>query len=345
MRPLLIFAVSMLTATSTPHVDAQAQAPARSDWMRPAGWGVMVHYLADWQWKAEAKAKGWPEEDWKRLAGSEAWNALVDGFDVEGLAKQLQSARVPYVFITIGQGSGFYCAPNAEYDAITGIRPSRCSRRDLVADLYEALHPRGIRLLVYAPGGPAGADEDVSRAFDGYKYGPQSNPAAAAKWERVMREWSERWGKKVEGWWIDGCHWPNLRLRGAPPNFESLATALRAGNPQGVVAFNSGLTIPVVSVTPHEDYTAGVTIDPAALLASSLRAVDGRTDGAQLHMVSYLGRTWGFGPPKELPEQVAAWTRKLQLQGGVATWDVPLTREGRLDEAFLPHLRALAGAP
>jgi hypothetical protein len=321
---------------------APTLAQPRADWMRDARWGVMIHYLADWQWKAEAKAKGLPEDDWKRLASSDAWNALVDGFDVEGLAKQLESARVPYVFLTIGQGSGFYCAPNAAYDEVMGARPSRCSRRDLVSDLHEVLHKRGIRLLVYSPGGPPGGDEEASRAFDGYKYGPQANPAAAAKWERVVREWSLRWGKKVEGWWVDGCHWPNIRLRGAPPNFESLAAAMRVGNPQSIVAFNSGLTIPIVSVTPHEDYTAGVTVDPAAVLASSLRVIEGRTDGAQLHMLSYLGRTWGFGPPRELPEQIAAWTRKLHVQGGVATWDVPVTREGRLDEAFLPHLRALA---
>ena len=307
---------------------APARATDRAAWMSQARWGVITHYLADWVFRGEA-------------ADAEEWNDAVDGFDVVGLAKQLEAAHVPYLFITVGQGSGFYAAPNAAYDTIVG-RPSRCSRRDLVADLHGALQPRGIRLLVYATCGPPGKDEAAARAFAHFVHGPQRNVVAMRQWEGVLREWSERWGRKVDGWWLDGCHWPNLRYRAAePPNFESLAAAVRAGNPNAAVAFNAGLTHPIVSVTPHEDYTAGVINAPASLLETNHRVADGKTDGAQLHMMSHLGKTWGQGPPRESPEVVAAWTRAFQALGGVVTWDVPVERSGRMAAEFLPVLQAL----
>ncbi len=34
-----------------------------------------------------------------------------------------------YLLFTIGQNSGHYCTPNAAYDRIAGITPSKCSRR------------------------------------------------------------------------------------------------------------------------------------------------------------------------------------------------------------------------
>jgi hypothetical protein len=69
--------------------------------------------------------------------GVEEWNRLVDGFDAEGIARQLQSVGARYYQIGIGRNSGYYLSPNATYDKIMGTQPSRCSRRDLVADLYE----------------------------------------------------------------------------------------------------------------------------------------------------------------------------------------------------------------
>jgi len=74
------------------------------------------------------------------------------------VAAQLERTGTRYYFITIGQNSGHYCAPNPTYDRLIGIRPSKCSRRDLIADLYDVLHPRGIELLVYLPSGAPAAD-------------------------------------------------------------------------------------------------------------------------------------------------------------------------------------------
>lgn len=77
----------------------------------------------------------------------------------------------------------------------------------------------------------------------------------------MIREWSLRWGTWVDGWWFDGCYWPDATYRHAEaPNFASFAAAARAGNPQLVVAFNPGVKIEAQS--EHEDYTAGEIDDP-----------------------------------------------------------------------------------
>ena len=107
----------------------------RSGWFQQARWGVFTHYLAD------VVAEG-------PSTSVERWNECVNGFDVERMARQLERAGAGYYVITLGQNSGHYIAPNAAYDAFTGIRPSKCARRDLVADLYRALAARGIRLMV-----------------------------------------------------------------------------------------------------------------------------------------------------------------------------------------------------
>src|SRR5579871_6153673 len=173
---------------------AFCHAQSRADWMPQAQWGVMTHYLADWQ-----------ARDHGLTMSVDQWNKMVDGFDVEGMAKALESVGARYYQISIGQNSGYYLSPNAAYDKIVGIQPSKCSRRDLVADLAAALSKRGIRLLVYLPSGAPAGDKIADTALE-WRNGPLANKEFQRKWEQVIREWSLRWGKKVAGWWFDGCY-------------------------------------------------------------------------------------------------------------------------------------------
>jgi hypothetical protein len=293
----------------------------------------MTHYLADWLSR---------EYDLPRDV--EQWNKLVDGFDVEGLAEQIESTGAGYLIFTIGQNSGYFASPNATYDELVGRQPSRCSRRDLVLDLARALQKRNITLIAYLPSGAPGGDRVAVRALE-YRQGAHRNQEFQLKWERVIREWSQRWGDDVAGWWFDGCYWPNAMYRdAAPPNFESFAAAARAGNPRSVVAFNRGVIDRVISITPHEDYTAGEIND---VETSQLRRIeDGRVDGARVHKLSYLGRTWGAGPPRyeNLSEIVIPWTRRIVDAGGAMTWDVPVDPSGLIREPFLKQLQGIGRA-
>jgi len=254
---------------------------ANTDWFRDARWGVFTHYLG---------SNENPESP-------DDWNRQVDAFDVKGLADQFESIGAPYCFITLGQNSGHYIAPNAAYDAVVG-GPSKLSKRDLVSDIHAALAPRGIALLVYLPSGAPAADKRAADAFGwewgfegGWPHGWQKRTGKRLadfqrKWEAVIREWSLRWGTKIRGWWFDGCYFADEMYRHADaPNFASFAAAAKAGNPDSLVAFNPGQDV-AVCMDEHEDYTAGE-------VATHFLVPPGRfVGGCQFHVLSYLGKSW-----------------------------------------------------
>ena len=327
----------------------------RAAWMQNLryAWGVMTHYLSDWQARVN-----------KLEMTVELWNKMVDGFDVAGMSKRLEQVGAGHYQISIGQNSGYYCSPNAVYDKFVGITPSKCSRRDLIADFYEPLRKRDIKLMVYLPSGAPGSDriarealewngvyvppgapesERAAREAAAWKTGPWPNKNFQRKWEQVIAEWSKRWGTKVAGWWFDGCYTPNAMYRSVdPPNFTSFAAAARAGNSDSAVAFNPGVIYRLISVSPDEDFTAGEIDKPDQVMVR--RSAGGRIDGTQLHMLSFLGETWGMGAPRFTVDQVIGFTKKVRDYGGSVTWDVPVAIDGTIADAFLEQLTALGKA-
>lgn len=322
---------------SAPDSSNPAQQPntgsGRAAWMQDPrfAWGVMTHYLADWQARVN-----------KLEMNVDQWNKMVDGFDVEGMVKRLEQVGAGHYQISIGQNSGYYAAPNAVYDKIVGIVPSKCSHRDLIADFAGPLSKRGIKLMVYLPSGAPGQDHTACAALE-WLNGPYANRNFQRKWEQIIAEWSRQWGSNVSGWWFDGCYFANSMYR-APgaPNFASFAAAARAGNPNSSVAFNPGVIYRLISITPDEDYIAGEIDHPDQ--ASVHRGHDGLMDGTQIHMLSFLGTTWGMGTPRFTTDEVIAFTRKIRDYGGSVTWDVPVLLDGTISDPFMEQLTALGKA-
>ena len=327
----------------------------RTAWFNQAGWGVMFCYLA-----APIYLSGIVGE-----ARTEQWNKQVDDFEVSSLADQVESIGAGYVLITIGQNSGFYCAPNATYDKFVGIKPSKCARRDLVADLYEALHPRGIDLVVYITSGGPESDAVAAEALEWQsgKYPEHRRPASGLdkegrpwgagdprlasfqrKWEQIIREWSQRWGSKVRGWWFDGCYFAEAMYNHpTPPNLGSFAAAVRAGNPGSIIAFNPGneqslIDVSLSVLSDQQDYTAGE-------ISEEFHECGCRwIHGVQWHVMSYLGESWGQGQPRFENSFVIDYTSRVLEGGGVITWDVPPQPNGLIPDQYMEQLTALGKA-
>lgn len=299
---------------------------ASTDWFRDARWGVFIHFLSE----------GEPPVD--------EWNRRVDGWDVEALAAQLDAVGAGYFFITFGQSSGFYCSPNATYDSFIGYTPSRCSERDLISDLYDALHPRGIRLMVYLPATPP-IDDPVATERLSWEPLPEGDYSVGKrqaeyqpKWEAVIREWSLRYGEKVCGWWFDGCYYSDKMYRHPePPNFASFTAAAKAGNKDTLVAFNPGVHVPVISLTEYEDYTAG------EVSTWGIPICRGRwVDGAQFHILTFLGESWMVGETPRFPDElIVGITKHVNSREGVVTWDVPHNEDGTIPAPFMAQLEQI----
>jgi len=306
-----------------------------TEWFAQARWGVFCHYLTAAQTPADE------------------WNRQVDAFNVLGLARQLHCVGAGYFFITIGQGSGHYCAPNETYDALTGIRPSKCSRRDLISDLYDSLHPLGIHLLVYAPADGSNADFEARKGLKLTAHWHEAQgldwrspeqwtlyrlPEFQRNWEGVCRDWTLRWGDKVRGWWIDGAYAAEVRYpEDEAPNLRTYAAALRAGNPDTILAFNPGVRTPVIHYSDHEDYTAGeISTALPECPGPFVAGPSGHAD--RYHVLSYLGAYWCRGAPRFPEDLVCGYTQHVTGKGGVMTWDVPILKSGLIPEPFVRQL-------
>lgn len=317
------------------------RARSNTDWFRDAKWGVFCFNTDLGESKMSALD----------------WNRHVDAFDTRTLGEQLKSVGANYLIFCLAQNSGHFYSPNETYDSIVGIQPSKCSRRDLIHDLSEALLPHGIKLLVYLPSGAPGADpvavkklqwewgiEGKGSLTKGGKHTGKRLAEFQRMWESVIREWSDRWGKRVSGWWIDGCYFADEMYRHPdPPNFESFASALKAGNPSSIVAFNPGVFVDfglreVISLTEYEDYTAGE-------VARAFPVCPGRwVNGAQYHVLSFLGESWGLGEPRFADEFVTGYTKDVVSKGGVVSWDVPINKDGSIPAKFLAQLKNINNA-
>jgi hypothetical protein len=235
-----------------------------------------------------------------------------------------------------------------------GLSPSCLSRRDLIADVAAELAKRNVRTIAYMPAGPPSQQRQTSEILRctpewdisgwGLKPGTyirrhpvdQRLSDFQRNWESVIREWSLRWGKLVSGWWVDGCYYADKMYRHEDaPNFRSFAEAMKAGNPDALVAFNPG--VKVECITPYEDYTAGEAND---LYTPVCHFPFYRfMGGAQLHVLTYMGLNWGSGLPRFPDELPALYTRHInERAGGVVTWDVPAGLDGTIHDAFWRQL-------
>lgn len=322
-----------------------------TDWFHDARWGLFFHYLASPASSVEVAP-----------LTSADWNARVDSFDVHKFASQVAETGAPYVMFTIGQNSGFYCAPNATYDTIVGISPGKCSRRDLVADIAAALAQHGVKTMVYLPSNAPTKDTEallklrytppwdasMSGGFDNALCDPNTDERLTEfqlHWEAVIREWSDRWGQNISGWWIDGCVFADKMYRHEDaPNLASFAAALKSGNAQSIVAFNAGWveTTPnhrLDAMTPHEDYTAGEC--DSMFPACKGRWLEAGDKQVQWHVLTYAGSYWGRGEPRFPDELIVGYTKHANQNDGVVTWDIPVSHTGQIPQEYIEQMKKL----
>lgn len=312
---------------------AETNNPA-TDWFNRAGYGVFVHYLATLQNDSEKLHS---------LGRQTSWDACVREFDTEKFAGDMKDAGAGYVIFTCLQQTRFLIAPNATFGRLTGYAPGEaCSSRDLIEDLYQSLHKRGIPLMLYWTGDGPSADAK-SRAAMGWQAPVPVD--WVRKWASVAEEYAVRYGDKVAGWWVDGCYTQHANLQYDDEKLGILARALKAGNPKRIIAFNNCVAVTAYSI--HDDYTAGEQN------AFTERPAQRWLKGSQWHVLSFLGThpqshmgmaAWGE-PGTCLPWQdMADYLYEVNCGGGVVSIDVMLFRDGSIDRSQLELLKRMRPA-
>lgn len=297
-------------------------------WLLEAKWGLFTHYMVHM-----------PSAPVPEGMNGEIWNKKVNSFQVEKFADQLSELKVPYFFITIGQGGGYYCSPNKTYEKHFGPSEGKLSERDLVEELAGELTSRGIRMCVYLPALGRRESADVQQ-----------------KYREVITEWSERWGKAISAWWIDGAVFQG------PEVFKAYTEAFKSGNPEAIVSYNVG---PVginrrqlAPVTEHEDFLAGECdyflptsgYIPKGLIERKIFSNFQEANyyqgpniaGDQLHFLNFLGAWWGTGEPRYPDGLVISWTKHVIEHSGAVTWDLPLSDDGIIPENYFRQVEALS---
>jgi hypothetical protein len=325
--------VALAAALLACAVQAETNNPA-TDWFCKAGYGVFVHYLNEIQNSSHTI---------QSLGRSTSWDDCVREFDVERFASAMADAGAGYVIFTTHQRTRFLIAPNATFDRLTGYKPGEaCATRDLVEDLYQALHKRNIPLMLYWTGNGPSSDAKANAAMG---WQTPVSKEWLLKWAAITEEYALRYGDKVAGWWVDGCYFKHGNLQYDEEKLGLLARALKAGNPKRIIGLNPGVELTAYS--RHEDFTAG---EQNRFHAQPT----GRwLDGEQWHTLSYLGADrpgnylsagWcepGVRYPKQ---ELAEYVYAVNHAGGVVSIDVLLYRDGGLDRSQLEVLKALRPA-
>lgn len=280
-----------------------------TDWLSKSRYGIMQHFLLF----------------------DDTYQEKINAFDVKKYAAMIHEAGAEHLIFTLGQCTGYYCSPNRTYDRIAGHAPGEhTSLRDLPMEIAEALQPYGIRLMLYIPITPSSVscDPKFNRGIGWNPYFLDAGSEQITMWNEVLREWSLRYGDAVSGWWVDGNYDPsNYNDYSQSGNFITMGEALRAGNPDAIVAYNPGIAI--VANSYYEDYTAGESND-------FNKEINGRWfKGEQWHELCFIGRNWGGGwggngftgkeeETRYSNRYMIDYIRNINEKGGALTIDVPM---------------------
>jgi len=324
-----LFFVSFLLLFSVIEIYAQPAEKHDADWMRTAKFGIMVHYLTTLQNTLQPHNMG----------KVTSWDSCVNDFNVNLFAQQIHETGAGYVIFTVYQGTPYLCTPNNAYESVTGYkRGEATSHRDLLTDLYNALHKYNIKLILYVTADGTYRDHRSNVAFNNpmLRWKQNGNKFIATdvwvnNWSKVLHEISMREQNKIDGWWVDGAftfHGYNDTL------LARFYEALKSGNPKSAVAFNASPQKKVIYYSKWDDYTAGEMNDFVDYPPQS-----GRINGTQWHIVSYLGTDWKSPAVRFKKSYLVKYINKVNSLGGVVTINVALFRNGSIGSAQLGFLK------
>ena len=271
------------------------------------------------------------------------WNQSVALFDAEKFAADVERTGAKWVLFTLGQNSGYYCAPNRVLDSISGYQPGqRNSLRDLPMDISKALEPKGIRMLFYLPSSVPTGDARIAAAFGLSQREPGGanymvNEAFMHKWAQVIREWSLHYGGKLHGWWFDGYY----RRVGFTDSLGKIyRDAVRAGNARSVLSLCGGIRDQeeLRAISNWSDYLCGEQNDAAWIPKERWYTGSDGLGPVQWQTFAQFTPDWTQDGNRYGDDAYVNYANATLKNGGAITWNLYVNANGSISPGVMAQL-------
>lgn len=310
-------------------------------------WGVMVHLLEGVQNN--------PEHVTNENIGKTSWEELINGIDVEEIARELHEMGAGWLLVTLMQTSKYMISPNETYNKITQYAPGEaCSTRDLPMELYEALKKYDIDLWLYYTGDGPCRDEQGGEAMGlrNPEPGIDISENFIQNWASVLKEYAERYAGKAKRWWLDGCY---KYFGYTDDKLKIYHDVLKNADKNYMVAYNDGnaiealwadktswryeptedvqkrTNIQIKRSSIYEEYSAGEVLD--------FTIVPQGDEEFQWHILSPLSGGpwencgWADSGVKYTEEYFSNYLQEIWGKGGIITIEMGLKRSGKFFDA------------
>ena len=294
----------------------------RTDWFYEAKFGLFVHWTTH-SMPCEGEKKPHAE--------------AIRDFQLDKFVSQIVKSDAKFVFFTITHADMNLPFPLPELDK---IMEGLTSEYDLISELADRLEPHRIRLMFYFNG--EGSTTPNYMEITKFWEDPSYHAEICYKLTEAI---SRRYGKKIHGWWIDCCYEPPIcKGRGTRYDYKRYAEALRAGNPDSIVAFNFR------GVEPWGcDWGKGISDFQAGEENDIIHLPNGRFSGegdTQWFGLCWMDDFWvhektGEPTPMHDNEKVLDYINKVKENGGVFAYNVAPYQEGFISEKTMEQLRYL----
>jgi len=304
----------------------------QEEWFKNAGYGLMF------QWTNRATPP---------MGKVKAWEQKVNDFKLDAFLEAVESSGAKYVVWSITWGEQYISAPIKSLDKIlTG----RTTTRDLLGEMADALHQRGVKLIFYYHYGydcMHSTDAEWMKAVGGYK---ADKTMLYDNWMNIIAEIGKRYGDKLNGWWFDGgARYLNCHFDGSPADkgiitapFEQMTKVARTGNPKRMVAYNSWIK---PRITEFQDYYGGEgsssfngrTLDNGVFIS-------GKQQGLQAHGCFIFEKHWGrleHDTPIPESKRSVEWLEQIVTKARTNKTPISINLEMYEDGTISPHTLSL----
>ena len=308
---------------------------ANTDWLAKCWYGVGVHWTAQ-----TVPRRGQPLP----------FQKAVDAFDVKKFVDQLSYAGADYLLFTAAHALQMLPAPNPVIDKLL---PGRTCKRDLIAELADALATKGMPMLVYYNHSCNGGQDRPWEQAVGY-HDKDKQPFAQNLMD-IVGWMGERYKDKIKTWWFDSPY--SLDPRG-PHNsvttdmtgfqfpWERFTVAAKLGFPARLVTYNPGVAKTFLYTT-HQDYWSGELVNlktpaKARFLENGLQWFGWTC----LEDRAWVHHRLDTEVPKPLysDDEVISYVRACNSHQAPMTFNVGIYQDGTMAEASVEQLHRLGMA-